>query len=457
MPFAENSVRLSSARRPAGLPLVLGLIGAMAFNGALAQAPAPIQVPGQVQIDQIPSAPVATIREGVAAIVNNDIISTYDLRQRILLLIVSSGVRPTAETLPGLEREARRDLIDESLQMQEIRRIENSRKLSIQPTDAEIEEEIDSLARQNNLTGPQLISSLAAAGVHPDSLRAQIRAESSWRRYVGGAFSGSVTVGEEQVERQLERVAASVSKPQYLVAEILLDTQRTGSLEATIEGAKQLVSQIQGGAPFSAVARQFSSAATAASGGDAGWVLAGDMPQQVEQALDQMRPGQLSQPIPVAGGVYIVYLRDKRAGAAATLVDLKQAAIRIAVDAPESEVEAAKAKLTALKPKITNCTDFEKVASAEAGVVAGGLGETDLGDLSPTFRDAIANLQPGQVSDPVRSEAGVHLVALCGRRAGGDNAPTRESVRDRLFEQELGMISRRELRDLRNSANIESK
>jgi len=463
MQFAIDTTGAPNRRRPVVRPrnwLVLGMLSASA--AALACGVAFAQAPSSIQIAPVPGAAAGAgqgvvIREGVATVVNNDIISTYDLRQRILLLVVSSGVRPTAETLPALEREALRDLIDETLQMQEIRRIETTRGVSIQPTDEEIDEEISLLAQQNGITAQQLISSLAGAGVSVQSLRDQIRAETSWRRYVSGAFSGSVTVGEDQVNAMYQQVQAAATQPQYLMAEIFIESQRAGGPEAAVEGARQLAAQIEQGAPFAAVARQFSSAATAAAGGDAGWVLSGDVPEPVERAMEQMRPGQLSPPIPVPGGAYIVLLREKRSGSETTVVDLKQAAIRLPAAASQSETMAAVQRLESLRGQIDSCDTFESRADGVEGVVAGSLGETELDDLSPSFRDAIAGLQPGQVSQPVRSDAGLHLVALCGRRAAGGDMPTRENIRDRLFEQELSMIARRQLRNLRNSANIENR
>jgi len=329
--------------------------------------------------------------------------------------------------------------------------------VELQPTQAVMDEEISALASQNNLSGQQLLASLAQAGVDAETLRAQIRTQTSWQRYVGGAFSGRIAIGENEIDSALQRVSVAAAKPQYLIAEIFVDAQRAGGQEAAVEGARQLAQQISGGAPFAGVARQFSSAATAAGGGDAGWVMSGDIPQPVEQALEQMRPGQLSEPIAAPGGAYIVLLREKRSGADSTLVDLKQAALRLSADAPEADQATARARLEALRAQITSCETFETQAGAAEGVVAGSLGETDINDLSPAFREVISNLQPGQVGGPVRSDAGLHLVALCGRRAAGTDIPTREDVRQRLVSQELAMIARRELRDLRNSANIENK
>jgi peptidyl-prolyl cis-trans isomerase SurA len=454
MLFVTDAEAAAYRRRVRGVSLA-GLLGAsvlaLSCGSALAQAVTPLAPVAPTQ------APETELREGVAAIVNNGIISTYDLRQRMLLLIISSGVRPTNESLPGLQREALTGLIDETLQMQEISRLEAERGVELQPTQAEIDEEISALASQNNLSGQQLLASLAQAGVDAETLRAQIRTQTSWQRYVGGAFSGRIAIGENEIDSALQRVSVAAAKPQYLIAEIFVDAQRAGGQEAAVEGARQLAQQISGGAPFAGVARQFSSAATAAGGGDAGWVMSGDIPQPVEQALEQMRPGQLSEPIAAPGGAYIVLLREKRSGADSTLVDLKQAALRLSADAPEADQATARARLEALRAQITSCETFETQAGAAEGVVAGSLGETDINDLSPAFREVISNLQPGQVGGPVRSDAGLHLVALCGRRAAGTDIPTREDVRQRLVSQELAMIARRELRDLRNSANIENK
>lgn len=400
---------------------------------------------------------VPAIREGVAAVVNDEIISTYDLRQRTLLLIVTSGVQPTNDNLKSIQAEALRDLIDERLQMQEVRRVQERTKVQLEPTAQELSDQIDRLAQQNGMTGQQLIGTLAQSGVDRGALGAQISAEVSWQRYVGGRFGSAVKIGQDQIDAALKRAEAASGKSQFQVAEIFIDAQRAGGQEAAMDGARQLVQQIQGGAPFSGVARQFSAAASAASGGDAGWLVSGDMPPQLEAALEQMRPGQLSQPVAVNGGAYILFLRDKRAGAGATMVSLKQAAVRLGADAPAADIEAARAKLEGLRGQIKSCETIDADAAKVDGVVVGDLGEADVKDLSESFRTAISSLQPGQVSAPVRTNAGLHLVALCSRRAAGPNQPSRDDVENRLAEQELVMIARRELRNLRNSASIENR
>jgi len=432
---------------------------ALAMTGLGAPAYAQDAETAQPPVAAAPPAPPRGLSESVAAVVNDDIVSSYDLMQRMRLLMISSGVQPTQENLPQLEQEALRSLIDEHVQLQELRRVEKAQKITIISTDKEVDDQIDEIAKSNNanMTGAQLLAQLAAQGVGAETFRSQIRIDSSWQSWISGRYGSRLRVGEDQIKAYQRRLAESASKPQYQVSEVFIDAVRVGGMETAVNGATQLVAQMQQGAPFPAVARQFSSAATAANGGDAGWISPGEMPPEVDAALEELRPGQLSRPIPVRDGVYIIYLRDKRAGAKTALVDLKQVAYPLAADATAQQVEAANTALLALKPQITSCSTLEPVASKVDGLVAGDLGEAEITDLAPAFQAAATALEIGQVSDPIRTDAGLHLIAVCGKRQSGGGAPTHDQIENRLRGQQLALISKRYLRDLRNSATIETR
>jgi peptidyl-prolyl cis-trans isomerase SurA len=264
-------------------------------------------------------------------------------------------------------------------------------------------------------------------------------------------------IGEDQINEVLRQVETQAEQPQYQIAEIFIDANRVGGQDAAMNGATQLAAQLQQGAPFSAVARQFSAASTAANGGDAGWLSAAEMRADLRPVVAQMRVGQLSQPIPVDNGVYILFLRGKRSGAGEQMVSLKQAAVSLASDAPDATVAAAQEKLMALKAKIKGCDSMETQAGKVEGVVAGDLGEANLKDLRPSFRDAAEKMAVDQVSDPIRTEAGLHLIAVCGKRRSGAAIPTRADVEGRLEDSQLSLIEKRYLRDLKNSATIETR
>jgi peptidyl-prolyl cis-trans isomerase SurA len=446
----------ASAQAPKGpgmvtAPTVQLPSGLNAPAPAAPAAGAPVTAPA-------PPAPAANqFNEGVAAVVNDDIISTYDLRQRMRLLVVTSGVQPSEQNLPQLEQEALRSLIDEHLQTQEIQRVGKKQKVPLLADDKDVDEEISDLAKQNNLTFAQMKSSFAASGVDISTLRDQIRTQLSWQRLISGMYSNRVRVGDDQVNGALQRISNQASQTQYLTAEIFLEASRVGGMQEAMTGATQLIQQLQQGAPFAGVARQFSSSATAANGGDTGWISAAQAQPEVAKALETLRPGQLSAPIPVSDGVYIIYLRDKQAASGQTLVALKQLAVRLDKDATTEQLGAANAALRAVKPQIKGCENIEQIGGKTPGMLAADLGEAEINDLRGPFKDAAVALNPGQVSDPIRTDVGMHLVAVCSKRSSGDKMPTKADVSNRLYAEQLAVMSKRYLRDLRNSATIEAR
>lgn len=400
------------------------------------------------QLQTASPAPEFQLAEGVVALVNDQLITSYQLRQRMLLVIAMTQVQPTAENLPAIQREALNALIDERLQTQEMARFE------LEVDDREVEAELTAMAREAGLSLNGYLELLRTAGIHPDTVRQQTRTQIGWLRLVRGRFQSRARIGRTQVEQTLQRIAEAASRPQYLVGEIYIDAARVGGMETAMAGANQLVEQMVQGAPFQAVARQFSAAPSAATGGDAGWQIAGEVPAPLQIAFDNLNPGQLSRPIPVEGGVWIIYMREKRTGAASTLVNLKQMMVQAGENASEADVMAAARALEGLRPSVT-CDNIEQVAATRPELMASDLGEANVDDLAPQFQQIARSGPVGSVSTPVRTPIGVHLVAVCGRRAGGVDLPTAQDVENRLFSQQMVMLERRYIRDLREDSTIE--
>jgi peptidyl-prolyl cis-trans isomerase SurA len=403
-----------------------------------------------------PAGAQDVLRQGVVAIVNDNVISSYDVGERIRLILATSGIQVTEQNRNQIEQEAVNELIDEHLEMQEVRRAEKDQKFKIVADDADVADRIDEIAKQTfKMSGPQFIAALQTANVNPDTLRDQIRTQMSWERWMMGRYGGSrLKVSQAQIAAAIAEREAAAAQPQYLVGEIYIDAAQAGGMPQAEATAQQLVQQLVQGASFPAVARQFSAASTAATGGDAGWLSASELPPEVQSVIDQLRPGELSKPIETQTGVYIVLVRDKHAGATSELVTLKQAAISLTADAPPAQVAAAQQKLMALRADVS-CDNIVARGSKVDGVIAADLGESDIKDLKAEFRDAAVKLSVGQVSEPIRTSAGLHLIALCGRREAGVDIPSPDEMEGRIREQEMTLISKRQLRDLRNSATIE--
>ncbi len=398
------------------------------------------------------------LSESVAALVNDDPISSYDLRQRMRLLVATSGVQPSEDNLPQIEREALRGLVDERLEMQEVKSIEVKQKdLKLEPADDEVDETIAEMAKQSGISRDQLLKTLKSDGVDARTLRQQITAQMSWNHYISARFRDAVVIADNQVRSAMDQANAASLKPQYDLSEIFLDASHVGGQQAAEDGAHQLVLQMQAGAPFGSVARQFSALPTAANGGDAGWVVDTDLKPEIRTAVEQMKPGDLSQPIVTSNGVYIVLLRQKKAGSGDEVVALKQVAVSLRPDAPATEVALAQTKLTRLRRHITGCDALEDQTAKTAGVLTADLGETELKDLRPAFRDSVAKLKVNEVSQPIRTDVGLHLITVCARHATGVSGVTRTDITDKIRGEQLSMFARRYLRDLRNSAEIETR
>ncbi|CAN7215633.1 peptidylprolyl isomerase [Brevundimonas sp. LjRoot202] len=402
-----------------------------------------------------PAAPAAApqfqMADGILATVNDSVITGYDLRQRMLLLIAMTQVQPTPENIPAIQQEALNALIDERLQVQELANYED-----LVVTDQEVSEEIAAMAQEVGAAPEAYLSFLEAGGIRPQTLREQLRTQIGWQRLVGGRFQSRARVSRGAVDAALRQISEAASKKQYLIGEIYIEAARVGGQQAALNGANQLVQQMVQGAPFQAVAQQFSSAPSATRGGDAGWVVAGTVNPTLQTAMDQLEVGQLSRPIPVEGGVYIIYMRDKRDGAAINLVQLKQVMVELPETATEAEVAAAAQRLEALRPQLT-CDTMLQRATSEQGLLGADLGEADVQNLAPQFQQVARSAPVGSVSSPVRTPLGLHLLGVCGRRAGGAEAPNQQVVENQLFRQNLATLARRYMRDLREDALIEYK
>ncbi|SFS41663.1 peptidylprolyl isomerase [Brevundimonas viscosa] len=397
-----------------------------------------------------PAAPTFQLADGILATVNDSVITGYDLRQRMLLLIAMTQVQPTPENLPAIQQQALNALVDERLQNQELAQFEEE---GLRITDEEVDREIAAMAEEVGATPQAYLDFLAQGGIRPQTFREQLRTQIGWSQLVRGRFQSRARPSPAAVDAALRQIAEAATKKQYLIGEIYIEASRVGGQQAALNGANQLVQQMVQGAPFQAVAQQFSAAPSAARGGDAGWIVEGSVPPPLQQALDQLEAGQLSRPIPVEGGVYIIYLRDKREGAATNLVQLKQVMIELPEGADEA---AARQRLEAIRPQLT-CDNILARASSEQGLLGADLGESDIQNLAPQFQQVAREAAVGSVSAPVRTPLGLHLLAVCDRRAGGPEAPDRRRVENQLFGQNLATLGRRYMRDLREDALIEMK
>jgi len=389
------------------------------------------------------AAPIAVAQnaEGVAAIVNDHVISTFDVRQRAMLLLVSSGMQPTPDLQQRARVQALRDLVDERLQIQEAARWE------IRVTSEQVDRRLGEIARQNQTTVEVLVGTLAAAGVSVTTLRQQIEADIAWQRLIAGMYGQRVRISEVEITETQQRIAASATRPQYLISEIFLPAETEAEFTEMMQGGMRLLEQMQQGAPFPLVARQFSASPSAAAGGDIGWIASTELQAELQPVAEQLTPGQVSLPVRTAAGVYIIAMRDRRAGApegATSIVQLRM------ITAPVARQDA----LGRAQRRINSCDNLEDDVRSVQGAEVVDLGQAAVSDLSADVRARIEGVATGQASPVVVGGDQANTLVVCSRQIGGGGIPDREQIENRLREAELTMLAERYLRNLRREATI---
>jgi peptidyl-prolyl cis-trans isomerase SurA len=230
-----------------------------------------------------------------AAMVNDEVISVLDLVMRTRLAILASGLKNSAEVRDRLREQVLRSLIDERLQVQEADR------LDISVEESQLETEIAGLAQRNNMNPDQFLQLLAKNQILPTALRDQIRSEITWQTLVQVRLRPSIEISEEEVDEFIGRFESRSGSVQLRVSEILLSVDSADQEQQIREAANRLTEELRNGASFAELARQFSQSATASVAGDLGWVQEAQLPDELDQALAQMQPGQVRGPIRTFG------------------------------------------------------------------------------------------------------------------------------------------------------------
>ncbi len=390
-----------------------------------------------------PAPALAQTTEGVAAVVNDTVISTWDVRQRAAFLLLSAQIEPTPDGVQRMAPQALRSLVDEILQIQEARN-----RFQVEVTDAEVDEQLAAIARANNQTTQAYVQTLAQLGVNASTLRQQLRAEIVWRRVIGGFYGSRIRISQDQITDALERLQANAVQTQFLVSEIFLPASNPTELQEVEAGAMQLLQEMQRGAPFYLVARQFSASPSAAAGGDLGWLAAGQLRPEIRAATEGLQQGQVSMPIVTPGGVYIVALRGRRDGATPTArYSLRQVIL---------QGEGAQDALERARSGFRDCGRLEADAARVQGASVIDLGEVDETELSEEVRARLSGVAPGQTTPAFAVGTGAGVLMVCAREVAmrGVELPSREEVEDELFQAQLGMLAQRYLNNLRREATI---
>ncbi len=400
----------------------------------------------QVFGSAIPSVVKAT------AIVNGDIVTQTDIDQRVALLAIANGGQIPTEEVERLRQQVLRNLIDETLQIQAAKQEE----IQIKPS--EIDRTVARVASNLKMTPEQATDYLQSRGSSIRALRLQIEGEIAWQRLQRAKIESGVVVGDEEVKAVLDKLNASKGTEEYRVGEIFLSASPATESQ-TIANANKILEQLRSGASFAGYARQYSEASTAAVGGDLGWVRPEQLPSPLAAVVREMRPGTLSAPIPVPGGVSILTVQDTRKiltrDPRDAVLSLKQVSINFPKGTSRAVAEPMVARFAQAARNVGGCGGAEKIAAEFKAEIVQQDG-VKMRDLPAALQQMMLQIQVGQATPPFGSlDEGVRTLVVCGRDEVDPTAPSYDEVYSQINEERVNSRSRRYLRDLRRDAIIE--
>lgn len=403
-------------------------------------------------------APLAASAQAlrVVARVNDDAISDFELSQRILFAIRSSSLADSPEMRQRLAPQLLRQMVDERIQ------IGDAKRLGVKVTESELNNRIGEIERNAGLPRGGFRQYLQSIGVSYDVAAQQIEATLAWAKIVRRRVRPNVDVSDAEVDDALARMRTNVGKTETRLAEIFVPIDRIDQADESKRSADRIMEQLRRGAPFGAVAQQFSQGATAQQGGDLGWVLPGSLDPALETAVDKLQPRQTSDPIRTPSGWHIIFVIDRRPFATARPDDVRlnivQMTLALPVNASADEVARATAEAQKAMGQVKQCRDLHTLSRDIKGATAGDLSNVRAGDLmgNRQMYEEIPKLSSGGTAGPFRVAEGLQVVSLCSKE-GASGLPARDVVSQQLLLQKLEAAGRRYMRELRRQATIDIK
>jgi peptidyl-prolyl cis-trans isomerase SurA len=377
-----------------------------------------ICLPAMAAQDQNRNETVALDR--VVAVVNSEVVTRLDLDDQIR--VATQQLKRQGTPLPApdvLERQLLERLITSKVLAQ------SAKETGVRVDDTQLQRSIERIAQENKMTPEAFRKTLEGDGIDFNRFREELRNEILIARLKEREVDSKILITDAEIDNYLKNQQVQGGKDdEYSLAHILVLVPEQASpeqIQAKRVIAEKALDQIKGGADFRQVSAGVSDAPNALEGGPLGWRPAARLPQIFVDAVKNMKVGDTSTVLRSANGFHIIKLLDKRGNETPVIVQQTHARhILIRLNEVVSEADA-KQRLNNLKERIENGSSFTELArlqSEDASASRGGdLGWLSPGDTVPEFERAMNALEPGQVSEPVQSPFGWHLIQVIERRS----------------------------------------
>jgi peptidyl-prolyl cis-trans isomerase SurA len=381
--------------------------------------------------------------QAIAVIVNDEVISRYDVNQRVRLILVTSGIPATEENVKRIEEQAIKALIDEKIQIQE------AIKLEVPDSPDEINLMLDNIARGNQTTAEGILESITSQGVNSETLLNQIKSELLWNKIVRGRFGSYINISDEEVNIIYDRTIQNINNSQYDISEIFIGFEDESEEKEAKELTERLTEQLKNEIAFEPVAQQFSQAPSSGQGGFIGWVSEGQLDPDIISNIKNLEIGSVSNPIKTVNGYYIIKLNGKSEEGGKNPMKNQYDLISVSFNI-EDKIMAQD-----FSDNFISCKRLDGLLENYNQKEVNVIGKRLLQELPQEIHKELLEKNAGNTLSPRFSEENIDIILICDRKDDIGIQVNRDVIEDNIYSQKMGMMSRRHLRDLRRDAVIE--
>jgi len=397
----------------------------------------------------------------VAAIVNDNVVTTSELDEQVAM--ITDRLKEQKTQLPPADV-LRKQVLDR-LVVQEVQ-LQRAARVGLKVSDEQLNAAITDVAQRNKLSLSDLPRALAAQGIDYPSYRENMRKEMALSSLRQRDVLSKINVTPRELDQFIERLKKLPSETmQYNVSHILIAVPQDASqaqVDELSKRAQDIYERASGTEDFSRLAVAYSNSQTALEGGALGWRKGPELPTFFAEEIVKLKPGGISKPMRTPSGFHLIKLNQVRSTEGDMVVEQTHAR-HILMKPNELQDDATvKQKLNAIRERILKGEEFGPFASSlsedpGSSVQGGDLGWNGPGTFVPEFDAAMAKLAENEISEPIRTQFGWHIIQLLGRRQFDT---TEDSMRQRAFNQLRESKADEEtelwLRRLRDEAFIET-
>ena len=391
----------------------------------------------------------------IAAVVNNKIISTKDISDRINFIGFMSKVEPTVMRSKKFKRQVLEQLIDEELERQEIKR------LQIKITLEELNSAKNIMERQLKISKGKLLKFLAENKLSKLDAITQIETNLGWTKAVQTRYRNQLKISDDEISEIRKKVESSIGTTQLFLSEIVIENSIARGQENAKRLIEEIYTKIKEGANFSALARRFSNARSANFNGKVGWTTFDQLEPFLVPSLKLVKTGGITAPIKTKSGYLLLKVEAQKK---VTEFDPLKTRVRILqlLFSPKQNntKEQIDLKLSQIRTKfedVNSCSKFKNLSKQIPDGELQDLGEFFMGELSTGLRKIVQKLKIGVASKPFKTSNGIAIMSVCQRLLPKSIVPSRETVALKLQGEKLEKLAKKYLYDLRQSAFIEIK